>query len=250
VAAVTKAGVGRGPALHRTAHGLAFMVGLSTVFVSLGFGAGLIGEALWRYGDALRIGAGLLLIVMGLVLAGIVKPAFMQREVRARVSKHPGGYLGSAVVGAAFGVGWTPCVGPVLAGVLALASASGSAGQGAALLGAYALGFSLPFLAVAVFLPTRSLASTFGDRAERFAGVMLLLLGVLLLSGQLDRIAPFLASLGSLESLLSGAAPGLAVSALAGTLSFLSPCVLPLVPSYAAFLTGVTTPGEVPQRTP
>jgi cytochrome c-type biogenesis protein len=235
----------RRSALRRTAHGLAFMAGLSTVFVSLGFGAGLIGEALWRYGDALRIGAGVLLVVMGMVLAGIVKPRFMQREVRARFSRHPGGYLGSVAVGAAFGVGWTPCVGPVLAGVLALASASGSAGQGAALLGAYALGFSLPFLAVAVFLPTRSLASTFGDRAERFAGVMLMLLGVLLLSGQLDRIAPFLASLGSLESLLAGATPGLAVSALAGTLSFLSPCVLPLVPSYAAFLTGVTAPAEV-----
>jgi cytochrome c biogenesis protein CcdA len=69
---------------------------------------------------------------------------------------------------------------------------------------------------------------------------MLIAVGALLVSGQLERIAPFLASLGSLESVLVGATPGLLVSAAAGTLSFLSPCVLPLVPAYLAFLTGVT----------
>ncbi len=227
-------------ALRRFGHALAFMLGMSLVFVSLGFGAGLIGELFFVYDRLLAILAGLLLIGFGLALVGVVRVPFLQREVRARVTRHPGGYAGSAFVGLAFGVGWTPCVGPVLAGVLALASLGGDAGRGALLLAAYAAGFALPFLLIAVFVPTTSLARLFGNRAERVAGWLLVAVGALLLSGQLERIAPFLASLGSLESVLAGAAPGLLVSAAAGTLSFLSPCVLPLVPAYLAFLTGVT----------
>ncbi len=227
-------------ALRRFGHAVAFMVGLSLVFVALGFGAGLVGELFFVWDRALAVGAGVLLIAFGLVLTGVFKVPFLQREARVRLSRHPGGYAGSTVVGLAFGVGWTPCVGPVLAGVLALAASGGDAGRGALLLGAYAAGFALPFLLIAILVPTTSLASRFGDRAERVAGVMLIAVGALLLSGQLERIAPFLASLGSLESVLVGATPGLLVSAAAGTLSFLSPCVLPLVPAYLAFLTGVT----------
>ena len=226
--------------LRRFGHASAFMFGMSLVFVSLGFGAGLVGELFFVYDRILSVAAGVLLIAFGLLLSGVIKVPFLQREARFRVARHPGGYAGSAVVGLAFGVGWTPCVGPVLAGVLALASIGGDAGRGALLLGAYALGFALPFLLIAIFVPTTSLAKRFGDRAERVAGILLIAVGALLVSGQLERIAPFLASLGSVESVLAGAAPGLLVSALAGTLSFLSPCVLPLVPAYLAFLTGVT----------
>jgi len=233
---------GRDPrrALRRFGHALAFMVGLSLVFVALGFGAGLVGELFFVWDRALSIAAGVLLIAFGLVLTGVFTVPFLQREARVRIARHPGGYAGSTLVGLAFGVGWTPCVGPVLAGVLALAASGGDAGRGALLLGAYAGGFALPFLLIAILVPTTSLASRFGDRAERVAGMLLIAVGVLLVSGQLERIAPFLASLGSLESVLVGATPGLLVSAAAGTLSFLSPCVLPLVPAYLAFLTGVT----------
>ena len=182
----------------------------------------------------------MLLIGFGLMLTGLVRVPFLQREARVRIVRHPGGYAGSALVGLAFGVGWTPCVGPVLAGVLALASSGGDGGRGALLLGAYSVGFALPFLLLAAFAPTARLARRFGDRGEKLAGWLLIAVGALLLSDQLARIAPFLASLGSLEGALAGAAPGLLVSAAAGTLSFLSPCVLPLVPAYLAFLTGVT----------
>jgi cytochrome c-type biogenesis protein len=231
---------GPGAAARRVAHGAAFMAGMSLVFVALGFGAGLLGELFFVYDRALRIGAGVLLIGFGLVLTGLVRVPFLQREARLRIVRHPGGFAGSALVGLAFGVGWTPCVGPVLAGVLALASSGGDAGRGALLLGAYAVGFALPFLLLAAFAPTARLARRFGDRGEKLAGWLLMAVGALLLSDQLARIAPFLASLGSLEGALAGAAPGLLVSAAAGTLSFLSPCVLPLVPAYLAFLTGVT----------
>jgi cytochrome c-type biogenesis protein len=236
---MTVAAPGPRATLRRVAHGAAFMAGMSLVFVALGFGAGLVGELFFVYDRALRIGAGVLLIGFGLMLTGLVRVPFLQREARVRIVRHPGGFAGSALVGLAFGVGWTPCVGPVLAGVLALASSGGDAGRGALLLGAYAVGFAIPFLLLAAFAPTARLARRFGDRGEKVAGWLLIGVGVLLLSDQLARIAPFLASLGSLEGALAGAAPGLLVSAAAGTLSFLSPCVLPLVPAYLAFLTGV-----------
>lgn len=216
------------------------MLGLSLVFVALGFSAGLIGELFFVWDRALVVVAGVLLIAFGLLLSGLVRVPLLQREARVRLTRHPGGYAGSALVGLAFGVGWTPCVGPVLAGVLALASSAGDASRGALMLAAYAAGFALPFLLIALFVPTASLAKRFGERAERAAGALLIGVGAVLLSGQLERVAPFLASLGSLESLIADAAPGLLVSAAAGALSFLSPCVLPLVPAYLAFLTGVT----------
>jgi cytochrome c-type biogenesis protein len=237
-------GAGAARRAGRVVHGAAFMVGMSSVFVSLGFGFGLIGEALWRYGPALRVGGGLLVLAFGLVLLGVLRPAFLSRERRVRMLEHPGGVAGSALIGVAFGVGWTPCVGPVLAGVLALAATSGSGAHGAALLAVYAAGFAVPFLLAAAALPTGTLARRIGGSGERVAGVLMVAVGILLLSGWLERMAPFLASLGGLESLLTGAAPGVAVAFTAGILSFLSPCVLPLVPSYLAFLTGVSVPAE------
>lgn len=237
---MTATGLDPRRAAVRLGHGFMFTAGLSLVFVALGFGAGLVGELFFVYDRALRIGAGVLLVAAGLVLAGVARVPFLMRDMRVRLARHPGGYFGSGVVGLAFGVGWTPCVGPILAGVLALASAGGDAARGALLLAAYAGGFALPFLVLAVLLPTRSLSARLGPRAERVAGFLLVATGALLLSGQLERIAPFLASLGSLEGALTGATPGLLVSAAAGTLSFLSPCVLPLLPAYLAFLTGVT----------
>jgi cytochrome c-type biogenesis protein len=229
---------------QRLGHGAAFLLGLSSVFVVLGYGAGLLGELFFVYDRALRIVAGLLLIVFGLGLASVYRLPFLHREVRLRITRHPGGYFGSGIVGLAFGVGWTPCVGPVLAGVLALAGSSGHAGRGALLLASYAAGFALPFLLLAWLAPTAALGRRFGGSSERLAGWLLVAVGALLLSGQLARFAPFLASLGSLEGALSGAGAGLMVSAAAGVLSFLSPCVLPLVPVYLAFLTGVTIHGH------
>jgi cytochrome c-type biogenesis protein len=239
VATLTGPALERSRAFRRFGHGFAFVSGLSLVFVALGFGAGVVGELFFVWDRAITIAAGTLLVLMGLVLLGL-RPRWLSGEARLRFARHPGGYGGSMLVGLAFGVGWTPCVGPILAGVLALASSSGSGARGALLLGAYALGFALPFLAVATLLPTARMSSRLGGHAERFAGVLLVMLGALLLSGALARFAPILAALGSAEGLLAGLPPGLLVSSAAGALSFLSPCVLPLVPVYVAFLTGVT----------
>jgi cytochrome c-type biogenesis protein len=246
-AGATTGDAGRGASLRRLGHGVAFVAGLSLVFVALGFGAGVVGELFFVWDRVIRLVAGTLLVAMGLVLLGL-RPRWLSGDVRLRLSRHPGGYGGSALVGLAFGVGWTPCVGPILAGVLALAASSGSGGRGALLLAAYAGGFALPFLIVAFFLPTARIARRLGHHAERLAGVLLLALGVLLLSDQLARFAPLLASLGSAEGVLAGLPPGVLVAAAAGTLSFLSPCVLPLVLVYLAFLTGVAGEGALAEH--
>jgi cytochrome c-type biogenesis protein len=225
--------------LRIAGHSLAFVLGLSTVFVALGFGAGFISNFLFDFGDLLQTVAGLVLIVMGLAMLRVLPIPWMQRDLRFHLASKPPGYAGSALVGVAFAAGWTPCVGPILAGILALAGSSGSAGEGALLLGVYALGFALPFLLFAQLLPLWRQLRRHGRLLERLGGVLLILVGLILVFGWVSRFAPYLAGLGSLESVLSrGAEPSLALAFTAGALSFLSPCVLPILPSFLAYLLG------------
>ena len=225
--------------LHIGLHSLMFILGLSTVFVALGFSAGLVSDLLFRFGDVLRIGAGVVLIFFGLLMLGLIPLAFLQRDLRARFSTKPTGYAGSLLVGVAFGAGWTPCVGPILGGILLVAGTSGSAWQGGLLLGAYSLGFALPFLIAAQALPSVRKLNRYTGTIEKAGGVLLVLVGVLLLTDSVAALSPYLASLGSLENSLAGSRPGFGLALVAGLLSFLSPCVLPILPSFLAYLTGV-----------
>ena len=230
-----------------------FIVGLSTVFVALGFSAGLVSDLLFKFGDALRVTAGIFLVFFGLLMLGVVPLGFLQRDLRAHFGVKPSGYAGSLLVGVAFGAGWTPCVGPILGGILLVAGTSGSALQGGALLGAYSLGFALPFLLAAQILPSVRKLNRYTGLIEKIGGVLLVLVGVLLLSNSVAALSPYLASLGSLETRLAGSRPGFGLAFVAGLLSFLSPCVLPILPSFLAYLTGVGATGaraEVLSPTP
>lgn len=224
-----------------TTHALAFLVGLSAVFVALGFGAGLVSEALFSYGGVIQIVAGSILVFMGALMLGLIRIPLLQRDVRPHLTRKPGGYLGSALVGVAFAAGWTPCVGPILASILTLAGASGSGSQGGLLLGTYALGFAVPFLLTAQALTAWRHLTRYTGVIEKVGGVLLVLVGVVILTGWIQGISVYLASLGSLETvLLSRTEPGFVLAFLAGTLSFASPCVLPVLPSFLAYLTGVS----------
>lgn len=169
-----------------------------------------------------------------------------EREMRFDTVGRGGGvsYGRSVLVGIIFAAGWTPCVGPILAGILLLASQTQTVGQGALLLAAYSLGLGIPFLiAGALFsrltvylprfyrhLPTISLIS----------GLLLLLIGLLIFTGSLSQLAQYGAFL-SLETMLgieSSTGITLALAFIAGMLSFLSPCVLPLVPAFLGYLSG------------
>lgn len=239
--------------LKVTLHSIAFLLGVSMVFISFGLIGGAIGDFLFDYGDAVRILAGSFLLLFGLIMLRLIPIPFLQRDLRAHLTSKPSGYAGSVLVGLAFGAGWSPCIGPILASIITLASARGSALQGGILLAIYSLGFAIPFLLAAQALPLVRKLNKYLPLIERIGGVLLILVGVLLLSNAVNALSPYLGSLGSLESLLGegmGILPGdpipfslYPLALLAGTLSFLSPCVLPILPSFLAYLTGVNADG-------
>lgn len=181
-------------------HAVAFVIGFSAVFVALGASATALGGALRENGDWLARGGGTLLIVMGIVLLGMVPLAFLQREVRF-LDRVQGlrriGPVGSALVGVAFGAGWTPCIGPVLAGVLALAATSDGTEEGIALLAAYSAGLAIPFLGAALavdrFISASGRIRRWMPWVNRLSGVLLIALGILLVTGAMTRLSGWFA---------------------------------------------------------
>jgi cytochrome c-type biogenesis protein len=238
--------------LHLALHTLAFVAGLSAVFVALGFSAGLLSHLLFAYGNVLRVVAGVLLVVMGVIMLDVLPLPMFKQELRLHLMNKPSGYLGSAVVGVAFAAGWTPCIGPILAGILGIAATSGGGAQGGLLLLFYSLGFSLPFLALSQLLPLTRGLRRYSGVLEKVGAVLLIAVGVLLLTGALNALSPYLANMGSAESALFGtmAAPTLALAFGAGALSFLSPCVLPILPSFLAYLSGMNLAPLLEPRKP
>lgn len=178
-------------------HGSLFVLGFSLVFVALGASATFLGAMLRFYSDWVgRIG-GVLLVVFGLYLLGVLRLPGAEREWRVQLADRPVGYLGTLLVGVAFGAGWTPCIGPVLGGILTLAATSGSVGQGVGLLAVYSLGLAVPFL-LATLLLGRFLAGFGRFRrylpwVSRASGALLLLMGVLLFTGSFTVLAGMLA---------------------------------------------------------
>ncbi|ARZ69350.1 cytochrome C biogenesis protein ResC [Streptomyces albireticuli] len=167
-----------------------FVLGFSAVFVSGGALFGNFGNDLQRYQDTISKVLGMLTIVMGLAFMGLLS-RFGQREFRFH-RKPAMGLAGAPLLGAMFGVGWAPCVGPTLASVNLLAMNQGSAGRGALLMFAYCLGLGVPFILAAVAF--RRALGAFGWVKRHYAwvmragGVMLVAVGVLLLTGAWDRI--------------------------------------------------------------
>jgi len=152
MSATTSTNDGLAVRLHVTLHSLAFLAGVSMVFISFGIVGGLVGNFLFDFGDAVRIVAGIFLLFFGLIMLKAIPIPFLQRDIRAHLSNKPSGFAGSFLVGLAFGAGWSPCIGPILASIIAIASTQGSALQGGVLLAVYSLGFAVPFLIFAQLL--------------------------------------------------------------------------------------------------
>jgi cytochrome c-type biogenesis protein len=182
------------PAARRIFYAsIAFVLGFTTIFVALGATASTIGQFI---GDNLRLMAqiaGVLIIILGVHFIGLIRIPFLFREARFQVDKKPAGYIGAYVVGLAFAFGWTPCVGPVLTGILFVAGAQESALQGALLLGTYSLGIGIPFMIAALFAgPFLKFMVRFRKYipwVERILGVFLILTGVLFITGSVVDIA-------------------------------------------------------------
>jgi len=160
-------------------HALSFVSGFSLVFVVLGTSIGVVGFLLRDHQDVLAKGAGVLLIILGLHLSRVITIPFLEEERRWQYSPTRRlGYTRSFLVGSAFSVGWTPCVGPTLGAILALAATSSTVWQGGLLLVIYSFGLAIPFLAMGLaFNATRGVY----ERIRPFMGVVNLLSGILII---------------------------------------------------------------------
>jgi cytochrome c-type biogenesis protein len=174
---------------------LLFVAGFSTVFVALGASASAIGSVIRYYSNELAIVAGVAIIVMGLHFLGITPIRFLYRQARLDVQK-PVGLWGAYVMGLAFALGWTPCIGPILAAILAVAASKATVAKGAGLLAVYSLGLGVPFviaaLAVEPFAAFLARFRTHLVHMERVMGGLLVLTGVAFLAGVFTQLNTWL----------------------------------------------------------
>ena len=186
-------------------HATLFVLGFAIVFVSLGAAATAVGVAIGRsLGWVQRIG-GVVIILFGAHLLGVLRVPALMRERRAHLEAKPTGLVGSFVVGVAFGAGWTPCVGPVLATILLSAGTSGSVARGTLLLALYAAGLGLPFLVCAFgvdrLLTRMTVLRRWVRPLELVTGTLLIVVGLALATGRFRTLTGALAGLGQLVNL-------------------------------------------------
>ena len=172
-----------------------FVTGFSTVFVGLGATASTFGQVLHEYFARLSLLAGIAIIVMGLHFLGVFRFALLYREARVDLEK-PAGIWGAYIMGVAFGFGWTPCIGPILAAILAVAASQETVGKGIALLSVYSAGLGLPFLLAALafepFVKAIKRCRPYFGVIERVIGVLLVATGVAFLTGSMQDLSSFL----------------------------------------------------------
>ncbi|MGD9784103.1 MAG: cytochrome c biogenesis CcdA family protein [Hyphomicrobiaceae bacterium] len=167
-----------------------FVLGFSTVFIGLGAGASWFGQIIQTYKNQLSMVAGIVIILFGLHFLGLLRINALYAEKRYHAETTGASYLGAYVIGLAFAFGWTPCVGPILATVLALAANEGSLATGVTMLAAYSLGLGIPFILAAIAIkPFLGFMQRFKKHLgtmEKVMGVLLVLTGLLFLTGSLN----------------------------------------------------------------
>ncbi len=174
---------------------IAFVSGFSVVFIILGASASLLGGLISQHKGIIRIVGGALIILFGLQLAGILRIPGLQYDKRVHVHKKPLHFLGTFVIGMAFGAGWTPCIGPILGSLLIMAQDKETVGQGVRLLCIYSVGLALPFIVLSVginyLLAFTRRATKVLRYANPFAGVLLIATGILLVTDKLTFLAVY-----------------------------------------------------------
>ena len=177
------------------AAALLFVLGFSTVFVALGASASAFGSLIRAYSGPLATVAGIVIIVMGLHFLGLTKIALLHRQKRLEVPK-PVGLWGAYVMGLAFAFGWTPCIGPILAAILAVAASEQTVTRGAGLLAVYSLGLGIPFMLAAFAIePFAAFLARFRKylrRVEQTMGALLVLTGIAFLTGSINTMSVWL----------------------------------------------------------
>ena len=274
-------------------HSLAFVIGFGAIFTLLGSAAGLLGQSLNSYLPFIQRLGAVLLLIFGLTTLGVLGWIVNRVQTNGKLAANPAvaalvdilrflnslmyterrvtdlhkvkrgwGYLSSALMGVSFSAGWVPCVGPILASILFLASDSATAAQGALLLAIYSLGLGLPFLITGAAFSRATLVLRRLNRHANIvsvvSGIFLLYVGWLLWSDQLTSLTTQFAFLNQWVFLLedsvsasvevnsafsAGALSAAPLAFIAGIISFISPCVLPLIPAYIGYLSGAALTG-------
>lgn len=177
-------------------NSMLFIAGFSLIFVLLGASSSFLGSILSDYQDIIRKVGGILIVIMGLYIAGILKIGFLSRERRLHLHNRPAGLLGSFIVGTAFAAGWTPCIGPVLGSILLYASTTNSVTSGIELLTAYALGLGIPFLITSLAINT---ALSYFRKINRYmrvvsvvSGLFLVVVGIMLFTGTFNLLSQYM----------------------------------------------------------
>ncbi|MDC3424345.1 cytochrome c biogenesis protein CcdA [Aquibacillus sp. 3ASR75-11] len=176
-------------------HSVFFLLGVSMIFISLGVGVSFLGQWIQgllsgQSGLFLQRIAGIFIIIMGLFVAGWLQLTSLMKEKRFRFNKKPVGYLGSIFVGMGFAAGWTPCIGPIFASILVVAGSNPT--QGALYTIMYVIGFAIPFLVLTFFLGSMKWLLRYSQKIMKIGGTIMIVMGVLLFTGQMARISNFL----------------------------------------------------------
>lgn len=228
-------------------HALLFVLGFSLVFV-IGWGGSVtaLGQLFGAYKRVIAQIGGVVVIMFGLATLEVIRIPWFYADTRAQYSGQRGTFGGSALMGIFFAAGWSPCIGATLGAILTMGLSQQTVGQAMWLSSGYSLGLGIPFLAMAVGLER---ASGWLKRMRPYqkyfkiaSGVFIITIGILLLTNTMSLIAiwAFRNGLYIEKFALFAAAPTYFTAILAGLLSFLSPCVLPLVPAYLGYLSGHT----------
>lgn len=171
-------------------HTLLFLLGFSIIFMALGFSTSFIGQIFIQYKEFLRQIGAIIMVFFGLLILGIFKIDILQSEKKIHFKKRPKGYLGSVLIGMGFAAGWTPCTGPILAGVIALGVSD--PGKGMLYMLFYVLGFSIPFLIMSLFIGKMKFLQRKNGLFMKIGGAIMIVMGILLYFDMMTKIIAFL----------------------------------------------------------
>ncbi|GAA0496255.1 cytochrome c-type biogenesis protein CcdA [Salinibacillus aidingensis] len=174
-------------------HMIAFLIGFSIIFLILGFSTTAFGEFFKEYREFIRQIGAILMVFFGLVMAGLFNFEFLMKERRMSFKNRPSGYIGSAFIGLAFSMSWTPCTGPILGAVLGLVGTQPE--TGIFLMIAYTLGFSIPFLALSFFVGKLDWMKRNSEKIVKIGGYVMIILGIVLFFDWMRFITAYLAGL-------------------------------------------------------
>ncbi len=181
-------------------HSLVFILGFSTIFIVLGASSSYVGQLFRQYQDGIRVAGGILVILLGIFITGLIRPGFLMKDRKLHIQNRPAGYVGTYLIGITFAAGWTPCIGPILGGILIYTGTQGSATLGFKLLGVYSLGLGIPFflsaIAINSFLSYTKLAYRFMRPIMITSGIVLIVFGILLLADKVSDLASYFPDFG------------------------------------------------------